>query len=71
MEYKIKILLISILVMWIGLSQKTKDIKISNINHTAIAVDPDIKQWQDEDKNIKKPVVISIINSKLIIQIYS
>ena len=55
MKYQIKILLISILIMGIGFSQKSKETKKPIRQDQIIQIDPDIKQWKEEDKNIQNP----------------
>ena len=53
MKYQIKILLISICIIGIGLSQdKSKKVIPQD---KIIQVDPGIKHWDVEDKNIKNP----------------
>ena len=55
MKYQIKILLISILIMGIGFSQKSKETKKPIKQDQIIQIHPDIKQWKEEDKNIQNP----------------
>lgn len=53
MKYQIKILLISICILGIGLSQdKNKKVIPQN---KIVQIDPDTKHWEEEDKNIKDP----------------
>ena len=54
MKYQIKILLISICILGIGLSQD----KYKNVvpgGEKKIHVDPDTQHWEKEDENIKDP----------------
>jgi len=62
MKYQIKILLISICILGIGLSQdKYKNVVSEGVKK--VHVDPDTQHWDKEDKNVKDPELQKLLEA--------